>query len=263
MKESSRKVYNCEAFPLAWKRLQASNWRGLHDKIRRAMKQLVLNISPAPPPTFASFIIGKNQELCTLLQAMANGEYRERFVYLWGAPGAGKSHLLGAFATAARARALVRLDRHATAPEISQVRGDEVVIFDDVHRLSSTVQPALFHAYNRIRTATGQFIVSGGLPPSQLMLLADLKSRLGWGVVLEVKPLSDDEKYTALSQQATARGFSLTPEVIRYIVAHYPRDLPSLMSLLAALDLYSLQHKRSITVPLLKAVIDQEPTLES
>ena len=226
------------------------------------MKQLVLNISPAPPPTFASFIIGQNPELCTLLQAMASGEYRERFVYLWGAPGAGKSHLLGAFATAASARPVVRLDSHSTAPEISLVRGDETVIFDDVHHLSSTGQPALFHAYNRIRTASGRFVVSGTLPSAQLTVLPDLKSRLGWGLVLEVKPLNDEEKYAALSQQATARGFSLTPEVIRYLVSHYTRDLPALVSLLAALDLYSLQNKRPITVPLLKEVIDQEPTLE-
>ena len=78
------------------------------------------------------------------------------------------------------------------------------------------------------------------------------------GLERVVKPLSDDEKYAALSQQATARGFCLKPEVIRYIVAHYPRDLPALMNLLAALDLYSLQRKRPITVPLLKQVIDQE-----
>lgn len=227
------------------------------------MKQLVLNISPAPSPTFASFVVGQNQELCTLLQAIASGEYRERFVYLWGALGAGKSHLLGAFAAAASARQVVSLNSSTTVPEISQVRGDETVTFDDIHRLSSVGQPALFHAYNRIRTATGRFIVSGALPPGQLPLLPDLKSRLGWGLVLEVKPLSDEEKYAALSQHATARGFSLTPEVIRYLLSHYPRDLPSLMNLLAALDLYSLQHKRPITVPLLKEVINQEPTLES
>jgi DnaA-homolog protein len=46
--------------------------------------------------------------------------------------------------------------------------------------------------------------------------------------------------------------------VIRYILSHYQRDLPSLMGLLGALDLYSMQHKRAITVPLLKEVIDQE-----
>ena len=193
---------------------------------------------------------------------MAAATNDERFVYLWGAAGAGKSHLLRAFAAASTARQTMSLDRAASVPEISQIRGDETVVFDDVHRLSATLQPAVFHAYNRIRSGSGRLVASGALPPAQLPILADLKSRLGWGLVLEVKPLSDEEKYEALSQHAQSRGFSLTAEVIRYILSHYPRDLPSLMGLLAALDLYSLQHKRPITVPLLKEVIDQEPIAE-
>jgi DnaA-homolog protein len=222
------------------------------------MKQLVLNISPAPPPSFTNFVVGQNDELTALLQAMAGGASGERFVYLWGVAGAGKSHLLGAFAAAANDRQQLRFDAKATVPEISHIRGDETVLFDDVHRLSATGQPALFHAYNRIRTGAGRLIASGSLPPPQLNLLADLKSRLAWGLVLEVKPLSDEEKYAALSQHATERGFSLAPEVIRYILSHCERDLPSLMNLLAALDVYSLQNKRAITVPLLKEVIDLE-----
>lgn len=231
----------------------------LHAKIRRAMKQLVLNISPAPPPTFANFVVGQNQELAALLQAVASGANQERFVYVWGVAGSGKSHLLGAFVGAVTARPTMRLNSKASVPEISQIRGDETVTFDDVHRLSATGQPALFHTYNRIRTGAGRLIASGSVPPAQLSLLADLRSRLGWGLVLEVKPLSDEEKYAALSQHAADRGFSLAPEVIRYILSHCERDLPSLMSLLAALDLYSLQNKRAITVPLLKEVIDLEP----
>ncbi len=223
------------------------------------MKQLVLNISPAPPPTFANFVVGQNQELAALLQNMASGANPERFVYIWGEPGAGKSHLLRAFATTVRERPSMRFDSKSSVPEISQIRGDETVTFDDVHRLSATGQPALFHAYNRIRTGAGRLIASGRFPPPRLTILADLKSRLGWGLVLEVKPLSDEEKYAALSQHAADRGFSLAPEVIRYILSHCNRDLPSLMNLLAALDLYSLQNKRAITVPLIKEVIDLEP----
>ena len=221
------------------------------------MKQLLLNISPAPPPTFANFVVGQNQELCALLKAIAAGESIERFVYIWGSVGAGKSHLLGAFA-ASPVRPIVSIGSGASVPDISQIRGDETVAFDDVHRVNATAQPALFHAYNRIRSGAGRFVVSGALPPNQLALLPDLKSRLGWGLVLEVKPLSDDEKYAALSRHAFERGFALTPDVIRYILTHYSRDLPALMSLLAALDLYSMQHKRAITVPLLKEVIDLE-----
>ena len=64
-----------------------------------------------------------------------------------------------------------------------------------------------------------------------------------------------------LAQHAAARGFTLSPDVIRYISAHYQRDVPSLMGLLQALDRYSLETKRAITVPLLKEVIDH--TVES
>ena len=258
MKADAGKVHDTAAGRFSPKSTPRAGYHAWRGKIRRAMKQLVLNISPAPAPTFVNFVVGQNQELCALLQAMANGENHERFVYLWGAKGAGKSHLLGAFADACMARHVISLNRHATVPEISHIRGDETATFDDADRLSATGQPALFHAYNRIRSASGRLLVSGALPPAQLTLLADLKSRFGWGLVLEVKPSSDEEKYQALSQHAVARGFSLTPEVIRYILSHYPRDLPSLMSLLAALDLYSMQHKRAITVPLLKEVIDQE-----
>jgi DnaA family protein len=123
------------------------------------------------------------------------------------------------------------------------------------------VQPALFHAYNRLRSASGRLIASGAFAPPQLILLPDLKSRLSWGLAFQVYPLGDEEKFLVLAQHAAARGFTLSPDVIRYISSHYQRDVPSLMGLLQALDRYSLETKRAITVPLLKEVIDH--TVES
>jgi DnaA-homolog protein len=224
------------------------------------MKQLSLDISAPPPPTFANFSVGRNQELLTLLQAVAASTSNERFVYVWGDPGAGKSHLLRAVAAAKRGNAVL-LDAEAAIPEISQIRGDELVVVDDVHRLRTAVQASLFHAYNRLRSASGRLVASGGVAPAQLILLPDLKSRLSWGLALQVHPLSDEEKFVVLAQHAEARGFTLSPEVLRYISSHYQRDVPSLMGLLQALDRYSLETKRAITVPLLKEVIDH--TVES
>lgn len=224
------------------------------------MKQLSLDISASPPPTFANFSVGRNQELLGLLQAIASAASNERFIYLWGEPGAGKTHLLRAVAAASGSN-VVSLNAAAAIPEISQIRGEELVVVDDVHGLRSAVQPALFHAYNRLRSASGRLISSGALLPSQLTLLPDLKSRLSWGLAFQVHPLSDEEKFVLLAQHAAARGFTLSSDVIRYISSHYQRDVPSLMSLLQALDRYSLETKRAITVPLLKEVIDN--TVES
>ena len=224
------------------------------------MKQLSLDISTPPPPTFGNFSVGRNQELLALLQAIASCASNERFIYLWGEPGAGKTHLLHAVAAASTSN-VVSLNAAATIPEISQIRGDEVVVVDDVHRLGTVVQPALFHAYNRLRGASGRLIASAAVAPAQLILLPDLKSRLSWGLAFQVHPLSDEEKFVLLAQHAEARGFALSPDVIRYISSHYQRDVPSLMGLLQALDRYSLETKRAITVPLLKEVIDH--TVES
>lgn len=219
------------------------------------MKQLSLDISAPPPPTFANFSVGRNLELWALLQAIAAADSNERFIYLWGEPGCGKTHLLQALAAAAVGN-VVSLNRHATIPLISQIRGDELVVVDDVHQLGAAVQPALFHAYNRLRSATGRLIASGATAPAQLKLLPDLKSRLSWGLAFQVHSLNDEEKFTVLEQHALARGFVLGPEVLRYISSHYHRDVPALMGLLQALDRYSLETKRAITVPLLKEVID-------
>ncbi len=227
----------------------------LRDKISRCMKQLSLDISAPPPASFANFSVGRNQELSALLRAIASSASSERFLYVWGEPGAGKTHLLRAVA-AATGNHVVLLNADATIPDISQIRGDELVLVDDVHRLRAAVQPALFHAYNRLRSASGRLITSGAVAPAQLILLPDLKSRLSWGLAFQVHPLSDEEKFLLLAQHAAGRGFTLSPDVIRYIASHYQRDLSSLMSLLQALDRYSLETKRAITVPLLKEVID-------
>ena len=81
-------------------------------------------------------------------------------------------------------------------------------------------------------------------------------------MVMQVHSLSDEEKLNALEQHATERGFKLSPEVIRYIFLHQSRDLPSLIQLLAALDQYSLETKRAITVPLLKEMLDNNSFVE-
>ena len=83
----------------------------------------------------------------------------------------------------------------------------------------------------------------------------DLRTRLGSGLIYRVHPLSDDEKIAALTQQAAARGMRLAPETFDYLLARAPRDMRSLAALLVALDRYSLEYKRAITLPVLREVL--------
>ena len=221
------------------------------------MKQLILDISPVQAPSLANFVAGRNAELLQLLHLMADASAPERFVYVWGDSGSGKTHLLKALtgevsAHGVRAVYVDALTQQDIDPE--QMEG-AVVAVDNVERLNETAQIALFSLYNRIKEGQGMLLVSGPCAPAQLDLRQDLVTRLGWGLVYQVQGLSDEEKVDALRTHAKERGFELAREVAEYLLRHWRRDMPSLLAMLDALDRYSLQTKRPVTLPLLRQVL--------
>ena len=200
------------------------------------MQQLPLAISPAPAPTFDNFIEGANSEALLRVRELAEGKLREAIVYLWGEPGSGRSHLL----RAAAARAM---------PE------RQLVVADDVDALDEPAQISLFNAINLAREGRSAVLAAGNAPPGQLTLRDDLRSRLGWGLVYQLKALTDEDKARHLRAEAEHRGLRLPDEVIRYLLNHLPRDLPSLNSAIELLDRYSLSRQRHITLPLVREAL--------
>ena len=205
-----------------------------------SLRQLVLEISPPPEPAFDGFITGRNDELIAKLKDVAAGRVAETVVYLWGERGSGRSHLLGATLRAA---------------------GDpaRLTIADDVDALGEDEQIALFNRINEIREAhAGQretLVAAGSAPPAQLALREDLKSRLAWGLVYQVRTLTDPEKAGYLRDEATRRGLAISDEVVAYLLTHVRRDLPTLVAILTHLDEYSLSRQRPLTLPLVREAL--------
>ncbi len=220
------------------------------------MRQMVLSLAPPPAPTLENFVQGRNAELLSVLTALARGEDRERFVYLWGVPGCGKTHLLRAMCAE-----LTRRDVAARMLTATETPADttpcEVVLADDVGKWSVHAQERLFNIYNAQRDDGGALIAAGSVPPSRLELRHDLVTRLGWGLVYQVHTLSDDEKMAAMAEHAHLRGFKLHREVIEYLLRRQARDLPGLLGLLDALDRYSLENKRPVTIPLVRELLSE------
>jgi len=221
------------------------------------MRQLVLRLSEAPAPTLENFAPGDNREVLAVLHAWLSGALKERCVYLWGPPACGKSHLLRA---ALRAPGLARgavmcsgssvldeLERGAALPGL--------VAVDDVQCLSADAQAALFRLFQRLREEDVRLLAAGDAAPAALHLRSDVTTRLASGLVFKLRLLSDEEKAEALHAYANGRGFALAPELTDYLLHHGQRDLPALMAVLDALDQYSLQTKRPITLPLLREVL--------
>lgn len=221
-------------------------------------RQLALALSGATEATFASFVPGRNGEALAALQALANGERgAERFVYLWGAPGSGRSHLLAAVANAASAagRHAVHFPAGASAAALEAIEPDAVVALGRVERLEPAAQTALFVLYNRIREGSGALVVAGDAAPARLAVRPDLATRLAWGLVYEVHALDDEEKGRAMRARAAEHGFDLPADAEAYVLRHSRRDLPALLDLVDLIERHSLEAQRPVTLPLVREVM--------
>jgi len=221
------------------------------------MQQLLLQLAPPPAPTLDNYVPGRNGAALQALRDIARGAGAERFVYLWGEPGSGRTHLLRGLAQASGRKVLYGSGatenwQDDDCPGNDSLEDGQVIAVDDVQDLSAGAQTALFDLYNRVRTAGGALATSGDAAPARLALRADLRSRLAWGLAFELHPLSDAEKAAALREHARGRALDLTEDVIAYLLKHAQRDMASLIGILDALDRYSLEQKRPVTLPLVR-----------
>jgi DnaA-homolog protein len=195
------------------------------------MRQLAFELTAPPEPSFDNFVAGANAEAVAAARALAEGRSAERIVYLWGEPGSGRTHLLRAAADSA------------------------LSIFDDVEALSPELQQSLFSSINAARNGQASVLAAGNAPPAQLVLREDVRTRLGWGLVYQLRPLTDADKAQHLRAEAARRGMPLGEDVIAYVLSRLPRDFSSLNSVLDLLDRHSLARQRPVTVPLAREAL--------
>lgn len=227
-------------------------------------QQLALAIQRNHQATFSEFCWGNNallkQQLHQALQGLG-----ERFIYLWGAPGSGKSHLLQAccqeVSTLQPAIYLPLNLLKEWGPQVIEDIGEQALIsVDDINAIAGDPawEEAILHLYNRIRDQGKTILlISGHLPPAQSTIeLADLRSRLTWGLALPLEELSDEDKIHTLRLHASKRGFELPISVCQFLITRSVRNMHTLHTLLEQLDEASLIAKRKITIPFVKEVFN-------
>lgn len=212
----------------------------------------------------ASFLAGENQELLKLINLISNKEENHR-LYLWGESGSGKTHLLQAACKQAADNdlhvAYIPLNQfeELSAEMLHDLGELDLVCIDDLENIAgqSEWQQGLTWLYNELRDNQHSMIISGNKSPTNIEVeVEDLKSRLSWDQIAQIKSPSDDVKIKILKQKANARSFELSDEVIEFLIRRVDRNLTSLIEVLDKIDHASLAAKRKITIPFVKGLIE-------
>jgi DnaA family protein len=136
----------------------------------------------------------------------------------------------------------------------------EIVCLDNIDALAGREdwERVFFNFFNQHRDRKHRLILSASRPPSALTFkLPDLQTRINWGLSLKIKAHDDDDKIAALTYKAKQMGFEIAPQVARFLLNHYDRNLTSLWTMLDKLDCASLAAKRKLTIPFLKQILER------
>lgn len=230
------------------------------------MKQDILDLQLILEPTLENFIVGHNEFVLAQLYEFKAGE----LIYLWGQKSAGKTHLLKATTQYFRGDYL-------TAEQLNQsfmtspltLESDYIqtplIAVDDVTDLNAHGQDYLFHLINQWRmqqhdtNCAFRLLLSGSQAPAHIQYLReDVRNRLAWGTVMSLQPLEELDLLDVFLEHALERGIRIAPHIALWLFKHYSRDVAVLMPFLEKIDQYSLSHHRALSIPLIKAFLEEQ-----
>ena len=195
------------------------------------MDQLLLNIHPPSIKSLENFVIGDNFEAISVIKKFTTDKNLQ-FFYLWGVQGSGKSHLS------------------------SVVKKNNILVIEDIESMNDIEQIEAFSIFNNCKENGKKLFITGSNSPNNMGLRSDLASRLSWGIVYQIKALTDSEKKLALLTHSKQKGMLSNVKVIEYCMKNLKRDLHYLIATLDALDNWSLKTKKPMTIPLLKKLLE-------
>jgi DnaA-homolog protein len=228
--------------------------------------QLLLGVRLRDSSVFASFHAGPNRPVVDAIRALTPAA-SPTCLFLHGAHGTGKTHLLQALCVEAGTRgcAAAYLPLHdltSTGPEVLSGWGElDLVCIDDVEQVAASRawNLALFALHQQLEERRARLVVTSRLAPSALgMTLRDLASRLAGGLVLTLQTLDEPEQMRALQLRAQLRGFELPEETALLMLHRLPRDMSTLFGFLDRLDEASLVEQRRLTPRFVREVLERK-----
>ena len=230
-----------------------------------------------PQFTFDNFIVGKPNELAyAAAQRVAQSEVVSfNPLFLYGGVGLGKTHLMHAVAWNIKKRNPKKNVVYLTAEKFmyqfikalrfknimsfkEQFRSVDVLMIDDVQFIigKDNTQEEFFHTFNTLVDKKRQIIISADKSPADLEGLEDrLKSRLGWGLVADIHPLTYELRYGIIEAKAEQKNIKLTGDVLEFLANKITNNVREMEGALNRLAVHASLQESEITVDLVKDVL--------
>ena len=230
-----------------------------------------------PKFTFDNFIVGKPNELAyAAAQRVAQSEVVSfNPLFLYGGVGLGKTHLMHAVAWNIKKRNPKKNVVYLTAEKFmyqfikalrfknimsfkEQFRSVDVLMIDDVQFIigKDNTQEEFFHTFNTLIDKKRQIIISADKSPADLDGLEDrLKSRLGWGLVADIHPLTYELRLGILQAKAEQKSLQLKQEVMEFLANKITNNVREMEGALNRLAVHASIQDSEISVDLVKDVL--------
>ena len=230
-----------------------------------------------PKFTFVNFIVGKPNELAyAAAQRVAQSEVVSfNPLFLYGGVGLGKTHLMHAVAWNIKKRNPKKNVVYLTAEKFmyqfikalrfknimsfkEQFRSVDVLMIDDVQFIigKDNTQEEFFHTFNTLIDKKRQIIISADKSPADLDGLEDrLKSRLGWGLVADIHPLTYELRLGILQAKAEQKSLKLKQEVMEFLANKITNNVREMEGALNRLAVHASIQDSEISVDLVKDVL--------
>jgi len=225
-----------------------------------------------PNYTFATFIIGKNNELARAAAMAVSQNPGQVYnpLFLYGGAGLGKTHLLQAIGQEIlknnpNKKTVYLTCEKFTTEFISAItkgniekfkntyRDIDVLLMDDVQFLAGKegTQEEFFHTFNTLHQANKQIVLTSDRPPKAIPTLEHrLVSRFEWGMLADILIPDLETRIAILGAKCKEKNYSLSPEIINFLASAIQNNVRELEGALNKIIAY---HQLN----------NQQPTLES